>query len=162
MPDPDTIHRGLTQAEAVFTVLSSIGAVEAFKMFVGKVVEIRRARRQAICDAEAARLKGIEDETRAKIEAEQKLEAAEKEQARGIRKDAIEEVWKIAAERKQDVADLRESLSAVKVQNSNQQEQLNKLKDQHADCEERHAALEQKVESLTGTVTKIANGGMHQ
>lgn len=88
----------------------------------------------------------------AKCEVEKAAQNASVVLKANVRKDAVEEWTNLYSEREKQVV-------ALQAQNADQQKQLDLLKYQHRDCEDRYAMLERKVECLSGAVTKIAGGG---
>lgn len=130
----DQIVTMLSNSQVWTVILSGLAALCA------SLAPIVIARMQA---AQAAKVAAAEVE-RAAHAASATLKAT-------ARKDAVAEWQALYGEREKQVAHLE-------LQNADQQKQLDALKKQHDDCEQRHSILERKVESLTGTVTKIANG----
>jgi Flp pilus assembly protein TadB len=82
--DAKAIRDGLTTAQTVGAFMTSLGLIEGVKWAFGLWMERRAKKKQAAADA-------------AKREAEN--QAAEHQQARDMRKDALAEAWQVAEER---------------------------------------------------------------
>lgn len=156
----------------LWTVIGS-----AMAGFAGAITPILVARYNARQEAEKAKaairteaMRAHQDAAKlSSIAKAETLKVAEEAKSQA-RKDALDEWQKLYGAQQQRGDRLEADMLRVRSQNADQQQQLNALKDQHELCERGraedkaaadrvHAELNNKIEALKGTVSKIANGG---
>ncbi len=138
--DPEAIKEGLSTAQTVWTILGSLGFVEGVKWGWGAWSARRQAKRDAAAAAAAAR----DAAAAAAAQKEQRLQEAEKQEARAMRTDAVAQWQAIAEERAKEKHDCHERLDAI-------QKEVD-------ECKEDRAALRSQLVQREQRLTKVENG----